>query len=228
MTAAEEALGVKFSRIELLALALTHKSFINENPDAGIDSNERLEFLGDGVVDMVTGRRLYDLLPDATEGELTVRRSHVVRKETLARAGRRLDIGKLLVMGRGEEASGGRARTSNLANAVEALIGAVYLDAGMRGVEEFIDRCLGEEIESSARSETLKDPKSALQELLQSRKEKAPSYSLVSAAGDEHDRRFVVEVCLNGKTLGRGEGRRKIDAEREAATVALKYLEEAG
>lgn len=225
ISAAQEALGLHFSGPALLALALTHRSFVNENPRAGVESNERMEFLGDSVINFVVGRLLYDQAPEAPEGELTVRRSHVVRRESLAIAAQKLGLGAWLVMGKGETSSGGADRASNLANAFEAVAGAVFLDRGFQAASEFVVRALEAEIASVTRTSTPKDPKSVLQELLQARGLKSPEYSLVSAAGPDHDRTFIIEALVDGSAAGRGEGRRKIDAERAAALDAVSKIE---
>jgi ribonuclease-3 len=222
--AAEAATGLRFNDRGLLALALTHRSYINENPGAGAESNERLEFLGDGIINFVAGHHLYELAPDATEGELTVRRAHVVKRETLADAARSLGLGALLLMARGEAASGGAGRPSNLANVYEALCGAILLDRGYETARSFILRTLKSEIEASGNGGAPRDPKSLLQEIIQSRGGRSPGYEVVSVSGPDHDRRFIVEVVVAGAVTGRGEGRRKIDAERAAAQDALRSL----
>lgn len=225
ISAAQEALGLHFSGSPLLALAFTHKSFVNEDPGAGIESNERLEFLGDSIINFVVGFRLYDQAPGAPEGELTACRAQVVRRETLAVAAQKLGLGAWLVMGKGEASSGGADRTSNLANAFEAVAGAVFLDRGFEAACEFIGHALETEIASVAVASTPKDPKSVLQELLHARGLKSPEYALVSAAGPDHDRTFIIEARVDGASAGRGEGRRKIDAERAAALDAVSKIE---
>ena len=225
LAAAQEALGLSLSGPALLSLALTHRSFVNENPGLGAQSNERLEFLGDGIINFVIGHRLYELSPHASEGELTAQRAQVVRGETLALAAMKLGLGGLLVMGRGEASSGGAERASNLANAFEAVAGAVFLDCGFEAARSFILRALGEEVAAAARSGTPKDPKSVLQEVLQARGMKSPEYALAAVIGPDHDRLFVIDVLVDGQPAGRGEGRRKVDAERAAAQDAAKRLE---
>ena len=220
ISAAQQILGLHFSEPALLALALTHKSFVNENPVAGVESNERMEFLGDSVINFIVGHRLYDEIPNAPEGELTARRAQVVRRETLAIAAQKLGLGSWLVMGKGEASSGGADRTSNLANAFEAVAGAVFLDRGFKAACEFTAHALETEI-AAALASTSKDPKSILQELLQGRGLNSPEYALLSAEGPDHDRTFIIEARVDGEAAGRGEGRRKIDAERAAALDAV-------
>ncbi len=223
---AENATGLRFARRELFTLALTHRSFVNEGPAPAPESNERLEFLGDGVINLAVAHRLFEVSPEASEGELTAQRAQVVRRDALARAAKKLRLGEFLVMGRGEAAGGGAARASNLANALEAVAGAVYLDCGFEGAYRFVLSALGEELATATTFGTPKDPKSTLQERLQARGGRAPEYVLAAVTGPEHDRMFEVEVIVGGSATGRGEGRRKIDAERAAALDALSRLGE--
>lgn len=221
---AQASVGLTFRDAGLMELALTHRSFVNENPVLGAESNERLEFLGDGVINLVVGHRLYGEAPDAAEGSLTARRAQVVRWETLAAAGQRLGLGPWLVMGRGEASSGGADRASNLANAFEALVGAVFLDRGFEAASDFTLRALAEDIDRAARAGPPKDPKSVLQELLQAQGRKSPEYSTVTITGPDHQRTFIVEALVDGLAAGRGQGMRKIDAERAAASDAVRSL----
>ena len=222
----EARLSLRFADRELLALALVHSSYANENPEVGAASNERLEFLGDGFINFVIAHRLYEKAPGAPEGELTARRSLVVRGETLARVASRLGLGDLLVMGRGEEAGGGRERASILADAFEAVVGALLLDGGYTSARAFVLRSLRDDIDSALRSEPPKDPKSRLQELLQSAGREAPRYDSVASDGPDGAPWFTVEVSTGSEVLGQGAGRRKVDAERAAASSALERLGE--
>jgi len=224
---AEARLGYRFRDRSLLSRALVHSWYPNENPGTGVEPNERLEFLGDGFINFVIAHKLYLGTPDAPEGDLTARRSLLVRGETLALVSTGLGLGDLLVMGRGEVAGGGRDRGSNLADAFEAVVGAVLLDGGYAKARAFVLRCLKSEIADALRSEPPKDPKSQLQELLQANGGKAPRYDTVSAAGPEDAPWFTVTVSAGGSVLGEGAGRRKVDAERAAASSALRALADA-
>lgn len=222
---AQKRLGVRFKDESLLRVALTHQSYLNENPAEQDESNERLEFLGDSALNYIIGRHLYENLPDLPEGDLTVRRAEAVRRETLEKAARRLGIGEMLVMGRGEEASGGPHRSSNLANGFEALVGAVVLDQGVDGTRKLVLEWLEPELEELISADTPKDPKSRLQELLQARGESPPEYRIVDVQGPDNRPEFTVEAVVGGQPLGKGTAGRKVDAERAAATEAADALE---
>lgn len=229
LDAAEAALTVKFNDQNVLALALTHQSYVNEHPPeqksgSYVGSNERLEFLGDSIVGMVIADRLFTGAPELPEGDLTVRRSQVVRKETLALVARTIGLGQWLVMGKGEATAGGADRSSNLADAFEAIVGAVYVDRGSRQARSFVNRWLGEHVDEALRAETRKDPKSLLQEHLQANGRKPPEYHLVSESGLPGDIVFTMEVLIGSEPVASGSGSRKIDAEREAASKALVLL----
>jgi ribonuclease-3 len=216
-------LRVRALRPDLLEQALTHSSYLNENPAAGA-SNERLEFLGDAILGLVVARLLYESCPGAGEGDLTRIRAEIVRGSTLARAAARIELGRFLILGRGEEAAGGRTRDRNLAGALEALIGAVYLDAGFRAAAALIRRLLRDEIDRAIREGARPDAKSSLQHLAQARWHEAPEYVTVEDTADAPHRRFVVEVKIAGQPRGRGEGRSKREAQQRAAEVALEGL----
>lgn len=220
----EARLGVSFRDRSLLSTALVHASFVNENPDVGLQSNERVEFLGDAVVDLAVGHLLFDRIQGATEGELTAVRSLVVRSESLARAASRLRLGDFLLMGRGERANGGAERVSNLGDAFEAVVGAVFLDRGYMEAREFVLRSLAQEIGDAVEAESPKDPKSRLQEVAQAAGWGAPVYRTVTSEGPDHMRRFTVEVFVRDRVAGRGAGARKVDAERLAASQAYDSL----
>ncbi len=224
LDAIESALGVTFINRELLMLALTHQSYINEHPDELPVSNERLEFLGDSIVGMVVANLLYVGAPDLPEGDLTVRRSQVVRRETLASVSKSIGLGDWLVMGKGEAAAGGNERNSNLADSFEAVAGAVFVDQGYEHAYSFVNQWLGPYVDEVLRTETRKDPKSLLQEYLQGNGGKPPRYRLVSESGLINDIVFTMEVVIDGKAIATGTGSRKIDAEREAAAKALSIL----
>jgi ribonuclease-3 len=221
----ESRLSLKFKNRDLLKQALIHTSYLNENPGIGLGSNERLEFLGDAALGVVVAHQLYAEYPDVDEGTLTELRAHLVRRDTLARAAARFDLGEYLQLGRGEDAAGGRRRPTNLARAYEALVGAMFLDGGIARVRAFVRRSLGDEFKKLRSSGMPYDPKSRLQEVIQSKWQTTPSYRLLKTEGPDHARRFTVQVVVSGKPLGTGEGRSKQMAEKEAAQEALKGIE---
>ena len=218
------SLGIPFEDSGLLRLAFTHSSYANENPGVGSVSNERLEFLGDALVGLVVADRAYTERPAQHEGDLTTLRASLVQDETLARVARSLDLGRFMLMGRGEDASGGRERTSNQAALFEALAGAVYLDQGFEAARGFTTRALSAEMGAIPEPAPPKSPKSLLQETLQSQGLEPPTYRVVGITGADHARTFTAEVVVAGKPLARGSGPRKAAAEREAAQHALEKL----
>lgn len=220
----QERLGVKFAEPELLELALVHSSYVNENPGTAAGHNERLEFLGDAVLDFVVAGKLYGDYPDLSEGQMTRLRSALVRRETLARIARSIGLGDFLVMGKGEEASGGRDKSANLAGALEAVIAAIYLDRGITTTRKAIIRLLRAEWQGAVAAGTGGDAKSRLQELTQARFQLTPGYRLLEEAGPDHDKQFIVEVTVKGEVLGKGTGSSKKLAEKEAACAALERL----
>jgi len=209
-----------FKDAALLDLALTHRSWVNEHKGVR-SSNERLEFLGDAVLEFVVSKELYKKFPGEEEGYLTALRANLVNTVSLAGVAKKLDLGPLLNLSKGEEESGGRANPSLLADTVEAIIGAIFIDRGILDAEKFITESLLVETEKRA-SEPLKDPKSLLQEHVQSKSFPAPKYQVVEENGPDHDKKFVVEVIVSGQVWGRGEGKSKSVAEQEAASSALK------
>lgn len=216
-------LGLHFNNLHLLVRALTHRSYVNENPSA-LEDNERLEFLGDAVLDFIVGAWVYNHFPEMQEGDLTRMRSALVRTDTLAKFAHRLDLGSALRLGRGELSSGGRERDNLLCATFEAVIGAMYLDAGIPTVEAFIEPLL---VEFSTRMITFADrydPKSTLQEWAQSNKLGTPRYATITSSGPDHAKIFTVEVQVNGKAFGRGEGSSKQAAAQAAAQAALESL----
>jgi ribonuclease-3 len=220
----QKSLGVKFRNTSLLQQALVHSSAVNENPSLFPIHNERLEFLGDAVLDFIVAERLYRELPDLTEGEMTKARAALVRRETLARIARHIHLGDFIYMGRGEESTGGRDKTPNLAGAMEAVIAAVYLDRGMAVTAKMVVRLLDEEWTKVIAREAGIDYKSRLQELTQSRFQQVPAYRLIDESGPDHEKTFTVEVEINWQILGRGTGKSKKLAETDAAKAALKKL----
>jgi ribonuclease III len=220
----QQKLAITFNSPSLLELALVHSSYINEQPGTFAFSNERLEFLGDAVLGLVIAEKLYAELPESNEGELTRLRSALVRRETLARAARTIQLGDYLFLGLGEAAGGGRDKTANLAGAFEALIAAIYLDQGLEISRLFILKIFGSEIYNQADRGARTDYKSKLQEKIQSREQITPSYRLLGAVGPDHAKTFTVEVRAGEEVLGQGSGNSKKAAEMEAARAALEKI----
>ena len=219
----EKKLGYTFRDPSLLRAALYHSSYANEHRAAGIRSNERLEFLGDAVLGFVTAEYLYAKHPDLPEGDLTRRRAALVCEESLHEVAQALDLGSCLQLGRGEEQGGGRHRPSIQADAVEAMLAAVYLDGGIGQARKLIHTLvIRQEREKTAAG---RDYKTALQELVQRESGQVLSYRLVGESGPDHAKTFSMEVLLNGQPIGSGEGRSKKEAEQAAAKAAVGKLE---
>ncbi len=213
-----------FNNPRLLDTALTHRSALNEPHVSGTpcsESNERLEFLGDAVLELVVTRYLFEQYPQEPEGKLTAYRSALVRTETLAEVATELELGKKLYMSKGEEAGGGRKNIGLLANTFEAVIGALYLDQGMKKVEEFVAQVLLPKFKQIKQKKLYKDAKSALQETVQAKGLATPEYKLLEAIGPDHAKSFKVEVLIDGKIYGKGTGNSKQAAQQEAASRAL-------
>lgn len=217
----EERIGYKFRNSLLLAEALTHPSLGHETQQYHFD-NQRLEFLGDAVLQLVMTEYLFRNFGTAPEGQLTKLRSRLVSREGLKNHALALDLGRYLMMGRGEEASGGRARISTLADAFEALVGAIYLDSDLATVRKVILRQAGKELAQIAEEPVDINPKGQLQELLQSISPASPVYETISQSGPEHEKTFLVQVVWGGTVLGKGSGRSKKQAETAAALEALE------
>jgi ribonuclease-3 len=224
MSALQESLGVQFDDLSLLEQALIHSSYLNENPEFNLPSNERLEFLGDAVLGLAVAEKLHCNYPDLDEGEMTRLRSALVRRETLTRMATAINLGSHLYLGKGEEATGGRERAANLAAALEAVIAAVYLDKGMSTAGELILRLINAELEKTVTQNGAADYKSELQELTQAREQTAPTYDVVVESGPDHNKVFTVEVRVGEMVLGRGSGKNKKAAESQAARSALEHL----
>jgi ribonuclease-3 len=224
LDAFQSILGVNFKDESLLRQALVHRSYLNENPALHLASNERLEFLGDAVLGFVVANELYSRFPDFSEGELTKLRSVLVRGETLTRIALSLQLGHYLYLGRGEEESGGRSRSRNLSCALEAVIGAVFLDGGLDMVESFILKLLNSELEGVVEDKFAADYKSRLQQIIQSERKITPVYRTIEEVGPDHAKVFTVEVLAGDMILGRGSGRSKRAAEVNAARHALQGL----
>ena len=214
-------LGLTFGNLSLLTRALTHRSYVNENPNSPED-NERLEFLGDAVLDFIVGAWVYNRFPEMPEGDLTKMRSALVRNDQLAMFARAIHLGGALRLGRGERTMGGHERDGLLGSAFEALIGALYLDSGLSAVEAFVHPML--EQAQDFILEEIHDPKSVLQEWAQAERLGAPQYATVSSTGPDHAKVFEVEVRIQGVAYGRGHGSSKHVATRIAAQVALEAL----
>ena len=218
----EAAIGYRFKNISLLQNALTHSSYANERWHNSLMSNERLEFLGDSVLGMAVAEYLYKTFPDRPEGELTRMRADMVCEKTLAAVAGRIGLGQHLMLGNGEEQGGGRSRDSILADAVESVIAASFLDGGMLAAKGFIEKFIFVEVPVTKMHNA--DYKTALQELVQQKKNQTLSYRLVGESGPDHDKRFEVEVSLNGCVIGTGSGSSKKRAEQMAAQAALEKL----
>ena len=213
-----------FADLLLLQRALTHRSYLNENPQA-LEDNERLEFLGDAVLDFVVGSWLYIHYPEMSEGEMTRLRAALVRTERLGAFGIRIGLGRALRLGRGEEDGGGRERLAMLCAAFEALIGALYLDAGIEAVKTFIDPMLKRAVKEIYEERGDRDPKSLLQEWVQAQGFDAPLYRIIAESGPDHKKFFEVEVLVNGEPVATGEGHNKQAASKAAAKAALSRLQ---
>ena len=218
----EAAIGYRFQNITLLQNALTHSSYANERWHNSLLSNERLEFLGDSILGMVVAEYLYRNFPDRPEGELTRMRADMVCETSLAQIALRLNLGKHLLLGHGEERFGGRTRPSILADAVESVIAAAFLDGGMTAAENFISRFVLCDVPVSKLHNT--DYKTALQELIQQKKNQTICYRLIGESGPDHDKTFIAQVLLNEEVIGEGTGSSKKRAEQDAARVALENL----
>lgn len=217
----EEAIGYRFSNITLLQNALTHSSYANEHWHDSLKSNERLEFLGDSILGMVVAEYLYKNFPTRPEGELTRMRADMVCEQALAAIANRLDLGQHLLLGHGEE-QGGRSRSSILADAVESVIAASFLDGGMEAARKIIDRFVLCDVPVNRMHNA--DYKTALQEQVQKKKNQVISYTLVGQSGPDHNKRFTVAVSVNGEVVGQGEGSSKKRAEQDAARAAMETL----
>ncbi len=223
LTDFQKRLGYKFRDVELLRLALTHPSVAHEQ-GVPMQHNQRLEFLGDAVLQLVLTHELYEKFPAFGEGPLTKARAKMVNRRTLAEHGRVLNIGECLILSRGEEMHGGRERSSALADAFEALLGAIFLDGGYAAAREFILEEFQFTFGELAVIPILENPKGELQELLQTTSSEAPRYHVVSTSGPDHDRMFECTVHHGSAELARGRGKSKKAAESEAALAALKIL----
>lgn len=225
LLAIEKALDLHFEDKTLLYRALTHRSFLNENPDHPLEDNERLEFLGDAVLDFITAEYLYHHFPEMDEGRLTNLRAALVRTSTLARFAHNLNLNDCLFLGVGEEDSGGRQRQAILCGAFEALVGAIYLDQGLVAVQDFVYSIIGPEVLWIIAEARDRDSKSLLQEFSQGHLQVTPTYRTVAEKGPDHAKEFTIEVLIGKKPYGQGRGPSKQMAAQAAAKVALERLE---
>lgn len=209
-----------FKNKELLDMALTHRSWVNEHKGVR-ENNERLEFLGDAILEFVVSKHLYEKFPKKEEGYLTALRANLVNTISLAEVAKKLDLGTKLYLSKGEEDGGGRTNPSLLADTVEAIIGAIFIDRGIGDSENFIVENILIDTEKKS-AEPLKDSKSSLQEYVQGQSLPAPKYEVIEESGPDHDKKFIIEVKVEGKPWGRGEGKSKSTAEQEAAKDALE------
>jgi ribonuclease-3 len=216
-------LNVKFNNLGLLETALTHRSYLNENRKVK-EHNERLEFLGDAVLELIVTEYLFENCPNKAEGELTSFRSASVKTDTLAKLSRNLEYGQYLRMSRGEERTGGRDKDYLLANTFEAVLGSIYLDRGFKECEKFLKRVIFPEIDYIIKHRLDIDPKTQFQEEAQEHFKTTPTYKVIKESGPDHDKTFVVGVFIGKKELGKGTGPSKQKAEEEAATQALENI----
>jgi ribonuclease III len=217
-------LGFKFSDPSLLQRALTHRSYINEHPDEKFEDNERLEFLGDSILDFIAAEWLYERFPEMSEGNLTRLRAGLVRNEALADYTRAIGLNQMLLLGKGEEESGGRDRLRNLGGAFEAFAGAIYLDQGIDAVRAFAKPLFAPILDEMIRAQSDKDAKSRLQEWSQSVLNLTPVYRTVRVTGPDHERDYTLEVVIGDKVYGVGNGRNKQVAAQAAAQAALEAI----
>lgn len=224
-TELENNLNVHFKDYSLLARALTHRSYLNENPDAALEDNERLEFLGDAVLDFVVGAYLYHRFPEMDEGELTSLRAALVRARTLAGFARQLEIGRFLQLGYGEAENGGRERVPLLCASFEAVIGAIYLDQGLSSVKSLVEQLINPALTEIMAESLHKDAKSEFQVWAQARYNITPHYEVIDTSGPDHAKQFTVQVLLGDDVWGEGTGRSKQVAAQAAAKVAMAKAE---
>ena len=218
-------LGVKFNNPALLSEAFTHRSYLNEHAEIK-NSNERLEFLGDSVLQVITSTELYLRFPELPEGRLTSLRSNLVRTKTLAQVALKLNLGAFLLMCRGEEKGGARQNHSLLANTFEALLGAIYRDAGLPGAKAFLKTQIFSMIETVSQEKEIFDFKSRLQEAVQEEKRSSPVYKVITEIGPDHDKVFTIGVFINNKLQAQGQGKSKQEGEQDAARLALREIDQ--
>lgn len=220
----EKVIGYTYKDKKNLMLAMTHSSFANENRDVVLESNERLEFLGDAVLNIVISERIYKSCSDLAEGEMTKARANIVCESTLVICSNNIDIGKYLLLGKGEELTGGRTRVSILSDAFEAVIGSIYIDGGFKEAKSFILRNMNKIIEDSISGAMFMDYKTQLQEEVQKKVNQKIAYEIIDEKGPDHSKTFITQVKVEDKVMGVGEGKSKKESEQNAARVALKRV----
>lgn len=218
-------IGITFKNPTLLEIALTHRSYLNEHQGAKLENNERLEYLGDAVLELIISDYIFRKYTDKAEGELTSIRSAVVRTESLAEESRKLGIGENLKMSKGEKDSGGKDKDYLLANAYEAVLGAIYLDSGIEECIKFVNRTLIPKIDHIVEHHLFIDPKTQAQEIIQARYKTTPTYVIVKEEGPDHDKKFTVALLINKKEKAQGQGTSKQKAEESAALAAIEKIE---
>ncbi|WP_018249673.1 ribonuclease III [Orenia marismortui] len=217
----QQQIQIFFNDIDLLERAITHKSFANENRHLGLKDNERLEFLGDSVQDLVVSEYMILEYPDHPEGELAKIRSVVVSAPVLAEKAKEINLGKYLLLGKGEEMTGGRKRDSILADAFEALVGSIYLDQGLEVIKDFILKLLIPDIKKVEKGEHIQDYKTLLQEIIQKNSNARPEYEVIKEEGPDHNKQFTIQVNFEEEVLGVGTGSSKKEAQQKAARNAI-------
>lgn len=220
----EQKLGIKFKNADLLKEALTHRSYLNENPKWGVPHNERLEFLGDAVLELAATENLFKKYPNSPEGELTSIRAALVNYQMLAQIAKETELNKFILLSRGEAKDTGKAREAILANAFEAVLGAIYLDAGYEAAEKFVRQAVLVHIDEVMEKGLYKDPKSLLQEIVQEKLKVTPIYHVLGESGPDHAKVFKVGVYFNSNLIAEGEGMSKQEAEIESAKNALHQI----
>jgi len=219
-----KVIKTKIKNKDLYITALTHRSYLNEHPDYTYPSNERLEFLGDAVLQLVSSEYLYDKYPKSPEGDLTNYRAAIVRTTSLAQEAKRLEFGEFLLLSNGEQSTGGRDREYILANTFESVLGAIYLENGLDYCRKFVERELLYKVEDIVNNESYKDAKSKFQEIAQEKFSVTPNYEVVDSWGQDHEKTFKVAVLLDKEEYGVGEGKSKQKAEQRAAKAAIDKL----
>ncbi len=224
-TEIEKNIGITFNNKTLLDVALTHRSYLNEHRELSLQNNERLEFLGDAVLELIISSHLFRTYPEKPEGDLTNIRAAVVRTESLAEESRKLGLGEFLQMSKGEAESGGKDKDYLLANTFEAVLGAIYEDQGFKVCEEYINRTLLLKIDNIVNNNLFIDPKTQAQEIIQAQFKVTPVYEVIKEEGPDHDKKFTVGLHINGKQISTGMGSSKQKAEEDAAQNAVVMLE---